>query len=318
MNGYVAPGWLPGAHAQTILPSLWPWPSLTYTPERWNTPDGRDFIDVHWAGRQDADRLLVLFHGLEGNSGGAYARRIGAEALRRGWRFAVPHFRGCSGELNRALPDYHSGASGEVDWILREFVRRNRRPVYAAGVSLGANALLKWLGELRAGATSLVRGAVAVSAPIDLTTTGAALGRGFSRAYGKYFLCRNLRWKGLRKLEPDMYPGAYDGRRVRAAKLLADFEDAVTAPVNGFLDARDYWARSSAGPFLDTIAVHTLLINARNDPFLPAHVLRGVERRRAQIPAIVEFDFPDEGGHAGFAGDNGWLGRRVADYLEPL
>lgn len=317
MNGYVAPRWLPGAHAQTILPSLWPWPRVRYTPERWATPDG-DFIDVHWAGPENAQRLVVLFHGLEGNSSGAYARRIGTEAIRRGWRFAVPHFRGCSGELNRALPDYHSGASGEIDWILREFARRQGGPVYAAGVSLGANALLKWLGELGASAGNVVRAAVAVSAPIDLTMTGAALARGFSRVYGKHFLCDNLRWKALRKLEPDRYPGAYDGRRVRAAKVLRDFEDAVTAPVNGFLDAPDYWTRSSAGPFLDTIAVHTLLINARNDPFLPDHVLRGAETRRAQIPALVEFDFPDEGGHAGFADGDGWLGNRVADFLAPL
>jgi len=317
MNGYVAPRWLPGAHAQTILPSWWPWPRLRYTAERWNTPDA-DFIDVHWAGDANASRLLVLFHGLEGNSSGAYARRIGVEALSRGWRFAVPHFRGCSGELNRRLTDYHAGASGEIDWILREFVRRHGDRVYAAGVSIGANALLRWLGEQAANAPAVVRAAVAISAPLDLTITGAALARGFSRVYGKHFLCDNLRWKGLRKVEPDMYPGAYDGRRVRAANALRDFEDAVTAPVNGFLDARDYWARTSAADVLDGIVAHTLLINARNDPFLPAHVLRAAERRRGQIPAVVEFDFPDEGGHAGFADGGGWLGRRVADFLAPF
>jgi len=317
MNGYVAPGWLPGAHAQTILPSLWPWPRLSYTAERWSTPDGRDFIDVHWAGPENADRLLVLFHGLEGNSSGAYARRIGTEAVGRGWRFAVPHFRGCSGEINRALTDYHAGASNEIDWILQEFARRQGGAVYAAGVSIGGNALLVWLGRQGAAARDVVRGAVAVSAPIDLAMTGAALGRGFSRIYGKYFLCDNLRWKGLRKLEPDMYPGAYDGRRVRAAELLSDFEDAVTAPVNGFLDVRDYWTRTSAAQFLGTVEVHTLLINARNDPFLPDHVLRAAERRRDPASS-VKFDFQNEGGHAGFADGNGWLGKRVADFLDPL
>jgi len=317
MNGYVAPRWLPGAHAQTILPALWPWPRLNYDAERWTTPDD-DFIDVHWAGPANASRLLVFFHGLEGGSSAAYARRIGAEALRRGWRFAVPHFRSCSGELNRALPDYHSGASGEIDWILREFARRHGGPVYAAGVSLGANALLKWLGELGANAGSVVRAAVAISAPIDLTMTGAALARGFSRVYGKHFLCDNLRWKALRKVEPDMYPGAYDGRRVRAAKALRDFEDAVTAPVNGFLDAQDYWVRSSAGQFLDTIAVHTLLINARNDPFLPDHALRAMDRVVPQPSRYLRFNFPDEGGHAGFAGCDGWFVNRVANFLAPF
>lgn len=317
MNGYVAPCWLPGAHAQTILPSLWPWPRLRYTPQRWAAPGG-DFIDVHWAGPQDAERLLVLFHGLEGSSSGAYARRIGSEALERGWRFAVPHFRGCSGELNRLLTDYHAGASDEIDWILRRFATLHRGRLYAAGVSLGANALLKWLGEQGANAANVVRGAVAVSAPIDLTLTGAALARGLSRIYSKYFLHDNLRWKGLRKLEPDMYPGAYDGRRVGAAKVLRDFEDAVTAPVNGFLDAREYWVRSSAEQFLDTIAVQTLLINARNDPFLPDLALRAMDRVVPQPSQYLRFVFPDEGGHTGFADGNGWLGGRVVSFLESL
>src|SRR5258708_11335087 len=317
MNGYRAPWWLPGRHLQTLVPSLIPWPWITYTRERWPTPDGRDFIDVHWAGPENAPRLLVLFHGLEGNSAGAYARRIGAEALRRGWRFAVPHFRGCSVELNRALTDYHAGASDEVDWILREFRKRHGH-LYAAGVSLGDNALLKGLGEPGAAAGDVVRGAVAVSAPFDLSVTGAVLGRGFSRLYGKHFLANNLRWKALRKLEPDMFPGAYDRCRVNKASVLSEFEDAVTAPVNGFLDAHDYWARSSAGQFFNRIAVDTLALNARNDPFLPDHVLRGAERRRALIPPNVQFEFPAEGGHAGFADGAGWLGNRVADFLAPL
>src|SRR5260370_10334361 len=156
MNGYRAPWWLPGRHLQTLVPSLIPWPRITYTRERWPAPDGRDFIDVDWAGAQGAAPLLVLFHGLEGSSSGAYARRIGAAALRRGWRFAVAHFRGCSRQLNRLLTDYHAGASREVDWMLRNFLAHHGR-VYAAGVSLGANALLKWAGEESAGATQAVR-----------------------------------------------------------------------------------------------------------------------------------------------------------------
>ncbi len=317
MTGYSAPGWLPGRHLQTILPGLWPWPTLSYARERWETPQGTDFIDVDWAGGTQAAPLLVLFHGLEGKSSGAYARRIGTAALHRGWRFAVPHFRGCSGEPNRELTDYHSGASREVDWILRRFAQTHER-VYAAGVSLGANALLKWLGEEGPNAAQVVRGAVAISAPLDLTVTGAVLARGFSAFYGKYFLADNLRGKALDKLR--RFPGAYDRRRVRKARVLRDFEDAVTAPVNGFLDAHDYWARSSASPFLDRIHVATLLINARNDPFLPDHVLRGAETRRAagRIPPNVEFDFSEAGGHAGFADGAGWLGRRVTEFLAPL
>ena len=302
---------------QTLVPSLIPWPWITYTRERWPTPGGLDFIDVDWAGTQGAAPLLVLFHGLEGNSSGAYARRIGAAALRRGWRFAVPHFRGCSGELNRVLIDYHGGASREVDWILRTF-RAQHGPVYAAGVSLGANALLKWLGEEGAGAAQVVRGAVAVSAPLDLSVTGASLARGFSLLYGKFFLAFHLRSKALRKLE--RYPWAYDEACVQGAGRLRDFEDAVTAPVNGFSDVHDYWTGASAGPFLQNIQVPTLLLNARNDPFLADHVLRAAERRQeaGQVPPNVVFEFPREGGHAGFADGAGWLGNRVAGFLARL
>ena len=153
---YEPPWWLPGGHLQTIYPALRPAPRVRFTRERWEAPDG-DFVDVDWSGPADAARLLVLFHGLEGSSASHYARALAAHANRLGWRCAVPHFRGCSGEPNRLPRAYHSGDSAEIDWVLGRFGERHpamRR--CAAGVSLGGNALLKWLGERDQGAAPLI------------------------------------------------------------------------------------------------------------------------------------------------------------------
>ena len=148
-------------HLQTIAATLRPRRRVAFARERWETPDG-DFIDVDFVGR---GRPLVLFHGLEGCSDSHYARALAAHALSSGWRLAMPHWRGCSGEPNRKPRAYHSGDSEEVDWILRKF----SSPVHAVGISLGGNALLKWLGERGDAALSIVRRAAAVSAPIDLS-----------------------------------------------------------------------------------------------------------------------------------------------------
>ncbi|HLS55822.1 MAG TPA: alpha/beta fold hydrolase, partial [Zeimonas sp.] len=293
-SSYRPPPWLPGPHLQTIWPAtLAPCPSIAWRRERWETPDG-DFVDVDFAGptlpgtdrgarRPPAMRagaadpavsgapLLVLFHGLEGNSGSHYARALADAALRRGWSMAVPHFRGCSGELNRAPRAYHSGDSAEIDWMLRRFARMpGPAPAIAAvGVSLGGNVLLKWLGEQRE-AAGFVRAAVAVSPPQDLHASAVALSRGFNLVYTRHFL-RTLKRKSLAKL--DQFPGLYDRERTRRARDFFDFDDAVTAPLHGFSSCFDYWERSSCKPFLAGVRVPTLVINARNDPFLPAGAL---------------------------------------------
>lgn len=326
MSDYRAPAYLPGGHFQTIVGALCPWPRLRYEPERFWFDDPhavagerRDFIDVDWAGRKDAPNLLVLFHGLEGNSAGLYARKLGAHALGQGWRFAVPHFRGCSKkggtrERNLQLRSYHAGASDQIERMLRHCAERHGAPVFAAGVSLGANMLLKWLGEAGDDAGKLVRRAVAISPPLDLHVTGAALARGFSLFYAKVFL-RTLYQSALEKLR--RFPGAYDERRVRKARTLRDFDDAVTARVHGFRDVEDYYTQSSSRSFLQGIRVPTLVLSARNDPFTPDHVLRGVEtlQRSGRLPAQVTLDFQEEGGHVSFPGDRRWLQRRVLEFL---
>ncbi|WP_418314700.1 YheT family hydrolase [Piscinibacter sakaiensis] len=313
---YRAPWWLPGPHLQTIV-ARWLAGSaadLQFERETWETPDG-DFIDVDTAGPNDARRVLVLFHGLEGSSASHYVRIIFRHALRAGgWRCAVPHFRGCSGRPNQLPRAYHAGDSAEIGWILERFSRQYQT-VCAAGVSLGGNALLKWLGEQGAAASQVVARAVAISAPVDLNAFGGEIGRGFNRLYGWHFLYFTpLRRKALAKLErfPDFHAvRGIDASSIRSASTLPAFDAALTAPLHGFADHIDYWTRSSALPLLARITVPTLLINARNDPFLPEWALP-----TTSVSSAVEFDFPQQGGHGGFPGCRQWLARRVLEFLD--
>jgi len=308
LNDYRAPAWLPGGHLQTLYAALRPPPRPHLARERWETPDG-DFIDVDFAGAPGTARTLVLFHGLEGSSASHYARAIAARAAARGWRCALPHFRGCSGEPNRLPRAYHSGDSDEIDWILRRLrarVRDGDEGLCAVGVSLGGNALLKWLGERGAAAGAIVRRAVALSAPLDLVAAGYTLDRGVNRElYARHFL-RTMRRKALDKLA--RFPGLYDARRVARARTLYEFDELVTAPLHGFRGVRDYWTRASSAPWLQHVRVPTLVLNALNDPFLPPEALLAATRRAA--PDVV-LEFPATGGHAGFPARDAWLPQRI-------
>jgi predicted alpha/beta-fold hydrolase len=309
---YRAPWWLPGGHLQTLYGALFCGSRVGWKRERWDTPDG-DFIDVdRLVGPADSP-LVVLFHGLEGSSGSHYAEALACELARRGWRCALPHFRGCSGEPNRLPRAYHSGDAEEIGWILRRLSSEaSGAPLFAMGVSLGGNALLKWLGG-DARAKDVLAAAAAVSAPVDLMAAGDALGRGFNLVYTRAFLS-TMKKKGEQKLE--RFPGLFDGEAMRRARTLREFDDVVTAPLHGFRDTDDYWTRASAKPVLGRIGVPTLLLNARNDPFLPAAALP----RPDEVSAHVQCDFPGEGGHAAFVsgpfpGNLGWMPRRVTAFF---
>ncbi|AGK46443.1 alpha/beta hydrolase fold family protein [Burkholderia thailandensis MSMB121] len=314
---YRAPLWLPTSHAQTIVPALFARrPDVEYRRERWDTPDG-DFIDVDWlapaagAAPEPGAPLAVLFHGLEGSSDSHYARVLMAAARARGWHGVVPHFRSCSGEMNRMPRFYHLADSAEVDWILRRLAKSHRGPLVAVGVSLGGNVLLRWLGERRSD-TSIVAAASAVSTPIDVHAGGRALSQGFSMVYTRSFL-KTLKLKALVKLE--QYPGLFDRHAMLAARTMHDFDDIVTAPLHGFVDANDYWTQATTRPLLAAIDVPTLILNARNDPFLPASALPGPR----DVSRAVVLDQPEHGGHAGFMtgpfpGRIDWLPARIFEF----
>ncbi|PIF75288.1 hypothetical protein CLU95_2435 [Variovorax sp. 54] len=302
--GYTAPRWLPGGNLQTIWAALWArrfdGPAPVYRRERWTAPDG-DFVDVDFADApQPGPRpLLVLFHGLEGSSRSHYAEAFAAFAASRGMAFAVPHFRGCSGELNLAPRAYHSGDHEEIDWILRRMhaqhvVQGGGGPVLAAGVSLGGNALLRWACEAGETARASVDAVASVCAPLDLAAGGEAIGRGFNRlVYTRMFLA-TMKPKALAKLA--QFPGLFDRDRLMAARDLYDFDDVFTAPLHGFRNTDDYWARGSSKPLLGAIRVPALVVNARNDPFIPARSLPGPH----EVGAHVTLWQPAGGGHVGF------------------
>lgn len=284
-----------------------------YRRERWDTPDG-DFVDVDFLGSDENAPLVVLFHGLEGSSRSHYAVAFAREAVRRGWRFALPHFRGCSGEPNRLARAYHSGDSAEIGWMLERFRAQTRNAtIFSAGVSLGGNALLKWLGESGTRAGTIVQAAAAVSAPLDLRISGDALGDGFNMIYTRMFL-RTMQAKGETKIA--RHPGSFDAAAMRRSRTLREFDNVVTAPLHGFRDTDDYWSRASARPLLGGIVVPTLLINALDDPFVPPAALPDP----ALLPACVTAEFPAHGGHVGFVngvfpGHLDWLPRRVLGYF---
>ncbi len=230
-----------------------------------------------------------------------------------GWRGVVVHFRGCSGEINRLRRAYHSGDSSEIDWILRRLRRsQGLAPLYATGVSLGGNALLKWLGEQPA-AAEIVTAAAAVSAPVDLMAAGNALDAGFNLIYTRNFLI-TMKRKTLAKLE--RFPDLCDRELMLRSRTLREFDNVVTAPLHGYRDTDDYWTRASSKPLLASIATPTLMINARNDPFLPFHALPDP----GAAAHAVTFEFPATGGHAGFTagrfpGRLDWLPQRLLRFF---
>lgn len=321
---YRAPPWLPGGQLQTLWPALYArrvvGARIAYRRERWDAPDG-DFIDVDVldsAPPPDAP-LLVLFHGLEGSSRSHYAEAFAGWARAHGLAYAVPHFRGCSGEINRAPRAYHSGDVAEIGWLLQGFSARQRArgggPVLAVGVSLGGNALLRWAGEAGPGAAPLVDAIAAVCAPLDLAAGARAIGQGFNRqVYTRLFL-RTMKHKARAKLA--QHPGLFDQRRLRAARDLVAFDDLFTAPLHGFAGALDYYRRASAKPLLPDIRVPALVLNALNDPFVPAASLPSA----GAVGRHVTLWQPAQGGHVGFAqgaappGHVFWLPRAVGGWL---
>lgn len=295
---YVAPAWLPGGHLQTIWPALYSrrvfGPRPQYRRERWTTPDS-DFIDVDWLQAAPSNTLLVMFHGLEGSSRSHYSEAFADFAHAQGFGFAVPHFRGCSGELNHGPRAYHSGDFEEIGWILARLRQQHQGAILAVGISLGGNALLRWAEEMGEQAAQVVDAVASVSSPLDLAASGSAIGRGFNRlVYTRRFL-NTMKPKAMKKLA--QHPGLFNASALRAARDLYAFDNAFTAPLHGFKNTEDYWARASAKPHLHQIRIPALVVNARNDPFVPAWSLP----RQKEVGNWVTLWQPAHGGHVGFA-----------------
>jgi len=316
---YRSPRWLRGGHAQTIYPYFLKRPQIAYRRERVTTPDG-DFWDFDWLDDKSEaaldSPLVVLFHGLEGGAQSHYARLLMQHVAARGWRGVVPHFRGCGGTPNLRPRAYHSGDHEEVGAMLEEIGRRidPGTPVYAVGVSLGGSALLNWIGRAGADAGRRLRAAATVSVPLDLMAAGIAIGQGLNRIYTWHFLM-TLRPKALAMAR--RFPGVLDPERIARVRSMWDFDDSVTGPLHGFAGADDYWTRASSKPWLAAIELPTLVINAKNDPFVPGASLPGP----SEVARSVHLEQPDSGGHVGFMtgpapGRIDWLPRRMLAFFD--
>ena len=296
---YKAPAWLPGGNLQTIyaarLAQTYMGAAPVYRRERWTTPDA-DFIDLDWLADQSSSTqpLVVLFHGLEGSSQSHYALAF-ADYCRQNWlAYVVVHFRGCSGEINLAPRAYHSGDYEEIDWIVKRIRSTRSGPIYCVGISLGGNALLRWAQEAGVSAKKSVDAVSSVCSPIDLAASGMAIGKGFNlQVYTRMFL-QTMRPKALLKLK--QFPGLFAKAAMDAARDLYDFDNVFTAPLHGFKNTEDYWKRASAKPRLNEIKIPALVVNALNDPFVPANSLPHAR----EVGSCVTLWQPAQGGHVGF------------------
>jgi predicted alpha/beta-fold hydrolase len=313
---YRPPWWYRGRHLQTLWgPMLRPSGRPRLRRERLDTPDG-DFLDLDWLEPAPAAApLVVILHGLEGSFRSHYVRGLCREAARLGLRAVVMNFRSCSGELNRAARLYHSGETSDLDWVLDRLERREpgaRRGL--VGVSLGGNVTLKWLGERGEDASDRVAAAAAISTPFHLAGCVRALDVGLSRALYTASFLRTLRAKIRAKAH--LYRGRIDLPAALGARTFTEYDRFVTAPIYGFADEHDYWARSSSAAFLVKIRRPTLLINAVNDPFIPPS---GLPRDEVAQSPWIEAAFVPEGGHAGFLegpwGARSWAERRALAFL---
>lgn len=303
---------LPGAHLQTILPNLLrPLPPLAIRRERLELDDG-DFLELGWAGAGEGP-LVLLLHGLAGSFESKYLRGTARRLVAAGLRCVILQMRGAGPEPNRLARCYHHGASEDVHEVVARLAQRAPgAPLAAAGWSLGANVLLKYLGE--AGASTPLACATAASPPFRLEPCAERLRTGFSRVYQARLL-RELK-AGLKRKYATL-TATIDLQAAYAAPDFFAFDEAHTAPVNGYASAADYYARAACGSFLGGIRRPTLVLHAADDPFMKPEILP----RPEDLAPAVTLELAERGGHVGFiaAGPLGlpqaWLERRMAGWL---
>lgn len=305
--------WLPGAHSQTI------WARLNRRRvhidtqrERLELPDG-DFLDLDWVGQRTGP-IVVVLHGLGGSSTAPYVQGMLSAIVAHGWRGVSVNFRGCSGEPNRLPRSYHSGETGDIRYIMAELSRREpQSPLFAVGYSLGGNVLIKYLGET--GTENPLLGAVAISVPFELQKVVTHLNRGAARIY-QWWLLRSLRADTQQKFQQIQAP--IELGNVKKLRTFWEFDSQITAPLHGFSDVHDYYRQASSRQYLSKIAVPTLILQARDDPFVPADALP----KPQELSPAVKLELTAKGGHVGFVTGKlpwqpkYWLEHRVVRYLQ--
>lgn len=277
-------------HLSTIIPALFRKHQINYTRKRINTPDG-DFFNVDCLLRNNK-KAVLLIHGLEGSSQSQYIKGFAHFFFNSGYDVHAMNFRGCGGELNHKPNSYHSGFTADINQYIKELATKYPS-VYLIGFSLGGNALLKYLADADKVSTC-IKAAAALSVPVDLKGCALQLDQGFNRIYMQRFLKSLI--KKIR-LKQEQFPTQISIKGIHQIKNFKAFDDAYTAPLHGFKDAEEYWNKCSSMNTLHTINVPTLLINAKNDPFLSASCFPYDE---VVDHPFVHAIFSPYGGHAGF------------------
>lgn len=304
--------WLSNSHLQTLWPTLCrrPIKDLFLRRERFELPDG-DFIDLDWVGRGEGP-IVILLHGLEGSIESPYAKGMLAAIQDQGWRGVAMHFRGCSGEQNRLPRTYHSGDTADLNEVVHTLLKRESVPMAAIGFSLGGNVLLKWLGESKQ--DNPLTTAVAVSVPFELHKAVKRMSQGFSRVY-QWHLLTCLRQKIKNKFA--MQPSPIALPNLNSLHSIEEFDDKVTAPMHGFQGVRDYYAYASSRQYLRDIHIPTLLIHAKDDPFMTEDLIP----MEHELSPSVKLELTEKGGHVGFVSGatpwnvHYWLEERIPFYL---
>ena len=335
---YEPPTRLWNGHLQTIIPSLFRRVTVPYVRERIETPDD-DFLDLDWAFSVNSNQLsvssnassplttdhyslmddhclVILSHGLEGSSTSTYLAGMVRHLTRSGFDCLAWHYRSCGGEMNRQQRFYHIGDTSDLHHVVQYAIQKSYQTIYLMGFSAGGNVTLKYLGELGKDVNPAIKKAVTFSVPLDLVGATKRLERWDSLVYN-YRFNRTLKRKVLQKAA--LMPGVFQTEAISKSRSIREFDSLFTAPMNGFRDVTDYYTRSSSLQFVPNITVPTLIVNAKNDPFLSPECFP--EAMARELPNVW-MEFPAQGGHCGFAsktsGVNGgayWSEERAVTFL---
>jgi predicted alpha/beta-fold hydrolase len=307
--------WLPNSHLQTMWPVIFKQnsESLPLRRERIELPDG-DFVDLDWCGYYPGAPIVLVLHGFEGSIDSHYAKGMLQSIQEQGWQGVFMHFRGCSGEPNRLQRGYHSGDTSDVAFVVAK-LRENQpnRPIAAVGYSLGGNILLKWLGETQA--NNPLTAAVAISVPFELNKAAKRITKGFSRIY-EYILVKAARERLMKKFK--QVPSPIDEAILTSIHAIHELDYHYTVPVHGFESVDEYYQYSSSRQYMRHIKVPTLVVHAKDDPFMTEDVIPA----SIELSSSVTLELTETGGHVGFVSGRlpwkpvYWLEQRVPSFLQ--
>ncbi|MBX2901069.1 MAG: alpha/beta fold hydrolase [Cyclobacteriaceae bacterium] len=309
-SAYKSPFYLFNAHLQTVVPSIFRKVPGTYQRERLELPDG-DFLDLDWITNQ-RNKLVIISHGLEGNSERHYAKGMAKHFVANGWDALAWNCRGCSGEMNRLPRFYHHGATEDLAAIVNHAIQKHYEHIVLVGFSMGGSMTLKYLGEQTRSA--IVKCAIAFSVPCDLGSSAAELDKAGNKFYLKRFLKKlelKIRAKAIQ------FPHLLSASGFETITSFREFDTRYTAPLHGFADANDFYTRASCNPFLNAIQIPVLLVNAQNDPFLPQSCYP-IDIAKAH--PYLSLEMPACGGHVGFSlyGKTNWMEIRALEFANSI